>query len=229
VDLAKAQALAQEAEATQAVSLEAGLTTADVILLAIKPQNLPAFLASVQGRFSKEQLLISILAGTPIQKLRQGVGPDIDIIRAMPNTPALVDEGIAAICGGSAESREIARALFDCVGEVLEVDESMMDAVTAVSGSGPAYVFYFLESFVSAAKAQGFSDEEARALVYQTVHGSLTLMEETGETPEELRRRVTSPGGTTQAALEALQALGFPGAVEQGVAAAVKRSKELGK
>ncbi|MFH0920114.1 MAG: pyrroline-5-carboxylate reductase [Fibrobacterota bacterium] len=229
IDAPKAAALAKETGTRAAVSLAKGLAEADIAVLAIKPQGLSQFLTDSAGLFRDGQLLISILAGTPIRKIRDGIAARVDIVRAMPNTPALVDEGFTALCGGGPESLDAAERLFDCVGEVITVEESMMDAVTAVSGSGPAYVFHFVEGLVEAARAQGFSDEDALAVVLQTVRGALTLLEETGEAPEALRKKVTSPGGTTQAALEVLQRLDFKAALSEAVAAAVRRSKELGQ
>src|SRR3989339_2186469 len=134
IEAGKAKALPGQAGGKPAPSLDTVLPEADIVILAIKPQALPQFLAASGPLFRDGQLLISILAGTPIAKLRSGIRAKIDIVRAMPNTPALVDEALTALCGGTDDGRDAAERLFDCVGEVITVEEAMMDAVTAVSG-----------------------------------------------------------------------------------------------
>jgi pyrroline-5-carboxylate reductase len=207
---------------------------ASVLLLAVKPQVFEA-LAQDLGDAVKElagspPLVISILAGVPLEQL-QAAFPQLPVIRAMPNTPATVGAGITAISSGSHTDdshKKIAQQLFSAVGEVVEVPETLMDAVTGVSGSGPAYVAMMVEALSDGGVAAGLPRAIATKLALQTLQGTVQLLQETGMHPAELKERVTSPGGTTIAGIAELERAGFRSALIEAVRAATKRSKELG-
>jgi len=177
-------------------------------------------------------LWVSIAAGVPLATLAAALPPGAHIVRAMPNTPALVRSGATAFVAGaacSAQDRALARALFEGVGLAWEApSEALLDAVTGLSGSGPAYVFVFLEALSDAGVRMGLPRDAATALATQTVLGAAKLAQETGRHPAALKDQVTSPGGTTIAGLERLEAHGFRAAIHEAVAAATRRSKELG-
>ena len=209
---------------------------ASVILLAVKPQAFDAIaaeLADVVATPAVESLplVISILAGVPLSKL-EAAFPQLPVIRAMPNTPATVGAGITAISSGShTQSRhlETAQKLFSAVGEVVVVPETLMDAVTGLSGSGPAYVAMMVEALSDGGVAAGLPRAIATALALQTVLGTAQLLHETGMHPAQLKDNVTSPGGTTIAGVAQLERAGFRSALIAAVEAASKRSQELGK
>ena len=201
-------------------------------VMAVKPQVMREVCAALATRAQAQKpVVLSIAAGITSQQVSQWLGGDIAVVRAMPNTPALLGAGASGLFANTqvdAEGRERAQALLSSVGRAVWIeDEAKMDAVTAVSGSGPAYVFLLAEAMEAAAKAQGLSDEAARALVLQTVLGAARMLTETGEAPDELRRRVTSPNGTTQAAIETFQAGGFEALVAKAVEAATERGRQL--
>lgn len=202
-----------------------------LVVLAVKPQTLPEVAAALASRLSG-QLVVSIAAGVRVADLGRWLGGHARIVRAMPNTPALVQAGITGLFAPevvSQESRSQAESVLRAVGGIVWVDdEPQLDAVTAVSGSGPAYVFYFIESLEAAAAAQGLAPEVARQLALQTFFGAAKLALESGEEPALLRQRVTSKGGTTERGLAVLDAAGVKQAVAQAVAAACLRGAELG-
>jgi len=202
-----------------------------LIVLAVKPQSLPEVAATLASRLDG-QLVVSIAAGVRVADLARWLGGHPRIVRAMPNTPALVQAGIAGLYASAAlgqEARSQAEAVLRAVGGVVWVeDESQLDAVTAVSGSGPAYVFYFIESLEAAAVAQGLAPATARQLALQTFFGAAKLALESGEEPAVLRQRVTSKGGTTERGLSALDDAAVKFAIGQAVEAASRRSAELG-
>ncbi|MBU1394660.1 MAG: pyrroline-5-carboxylate reductase [Gammaproteobacteria bacterium] len=202
-----------------------------LIVLAVKPQSLPEVAAALALRLAG-QLVVSIAAGVRVADLGRWLGGHTRIVRAMPNTPALVQAGIAGLFASPAvnqDSRSQAEAVLRAVGGVVWVeDEPQLDAVTAVSGSGPAYVFYFLESLEAAAVAQGLAPATARQLALQTFFGAAKLALESGEEPAVLRQRVTSRGGTTERGIAALEAAAVKQAIGQAVEAASRRSAELG-
>ncbi|MCX7010234.1 MAG: pyrroline-5-carboxylate reductase, partial [Kiritimatiellaeota bacterium] len=178
----------------------AAVAEASVVVLAVKPQMLAEVLAGIRAALPADALVISIAAGITTTKIENLLGGRMRVVRAMPNTPALVGCGVAAICGGhNAKSTDLdtAENLLSATGEVVRVEETAMDAVTAVSGSGPAYIFYLMEAMLEAARQMGLSGDVARKLVYTTVKGSAELIMQHGLPPEELRARVTSKGGTT--------------------------------
>lgn len=202
----------------------------DVVVLAVKPQHATAALDGVSGA-SVEPLVISIMAGVPISRIQELTHAK-RVVRVMPNTPCLVRAGASGIAAGDnveAEDVKLVVELLQSVGKVVEVAEEQMDAVTGVSGSGPAYVFRFIESLIEGGVAEGLSRDVAATLAVQTVFGAAKLVIETGEEPAVLRDKVTSPNGTTLAALNSLQADGFDRVIIAAVSAAADRSKELAK
>jgi len=207
----------------------------DVIVVAVKPGLVPAVLAeaAAAGDAAARPLWVSIAAGVSLEGLAAGLPPGARIVRAMPNTPALVGAGAAAFVANAAatpEDRSIARALFESVGLVWEApDESLIDAVTGLSGSGPAFVFVLLDALADAGVRMGLPRDAATLLSTQTVLGAAQLASETGRHPGALKDQVTSPGGTTIAGLERLEAGGFRAAIHEAVAAATRRSRELGE
>lgn len=208
---------------------------AEVLLLAIKPQFFNAVTSVLEQRTveqrNREQLVISVLAGTPLQRL-EAAFPEQPVIRAMPNTPATIGAGMTAIAAGqhaTAEHLQLAQRIFTAVGEVVEVSESLMDAVTGLSGSGPGYVAVMIEALIDGGVAAGLPRAVATKLALQTVRGTAELLQTTGLHPAELKDRVTSPGGTTIAGIAQLEQAGFRSALIEAVRAAYRRSQELGQ
>lgn len=203
---------------------------ADLVLVAVKPHDVEAGLTSVRSSLPHDAVVVSVAAGLPTDRLESWLPAGQPVVRAMPNTPALVGAGVTAICAGSgADSSHIARAeqVLSAVGTVVQVPEHQMDAVAAVSGSGPAYVFMVVEALTEAGVRAGLPRELAAQLTAQTLAGSAALLTETGEHPAILRERVTSPGGTTAAALHQLEAHGLRAAFLDAVIANRDRSAEL--
>ena len=204
----------------------------EVLLLAIKPQVLETVAAEMADSSLSltKPLIISILAGVPLSRL-EAIFPQQAVIRAMPNTPATVGEGMTAITAGrqvEEHHRSLATTIFRAVGEVVEVPESLMDAVTGLSGSGPAYVALMVESLADGGVAAGLPRATAAQLALQTVLGTAQLLRESGWHPAELKDRVTSPGGTTIAGVAQLEKAGFRSALIEAVKAAYCRARELG-
>ncbi|MFM7241421.1 MAG: pyrroline-5-carboxylate reductase [Opitutia bacterium] len=207
------------------------LAGADAVVLACKPQQFAALDRSYAS-LTQGKLVLSILAGTRLATLGAFFASARNIARAMPNTPGAVGQGISARCSATplaAADARIVDAMLAGLGPVLELPEPMFDAVTAVSGSGPGFFFEYVAAYEQAAVGLGFTPEQARLLVRQTFSGSLALLAATGETPENLRNQVTSPGGTTRAGLDALEAGKFRDVVASALLAARKRGEELGK
>jgi len=206
---------------------------ADVIVLAVKPQVIPQVLDELAGNVKPEQLLLSIAAGTTIERISERMPPRQAIIRSMPNTPALVGEGISVLCAGEfcrTHHREQAARILRAAGEVLWLeDETLMDAVTAISGSGPAYFFLLTEAMAEAGVRLGLSEEMSRKLAERSCVGAGAMLKNSGEAAQDLRRRVTSPGGTTEAALGALSEGKFLELIHAAAAAAERRGKELSR
>lgn len=204
----------------------------DLVVMAVKPQQMREAAASVRAHLSRE-LVLSIAAGIRLSDLSRWLGGYAILARCMPNTPALIGEGVSALycsSAASAEQRGYALALLGSVGEVVEVaDEGLLDAVTAVSGSGPAYVFLFIEAMQRAARELGLSAEQARALSIQTFAGAARLAAESGEEVGVLRERVTSKGGTTERALASMREDRVIEAIVRAIRAAYERSRELGE
>ncbi|MBC6442381.1 MAG: pyrroline-5-carboxylate reductase [Rhodobacteraceae bacterium] len=204
-----------------------------VAILAVKPQMMGDALPLIRVLGGGNTLIVSIAAGTPIKTFESAFGRDTPIVRAMPNTPAAVCKGITALIGNAASGEDhllLAETLLGAVGQVVRLkSEDQMDAVTAVSGSGPAYVFHLIETMATAGVAEGLSEELAMTLAKATVAGAGALAEQAAEDPGQLRVNVTSPAGTTAAALEVLMdnTRGFPVLIPESVSAAANRSREL--
>ncbi len=201
-----------------------------VILLAVKPQQMEEVLKEIRPHLAHRPVLISIAAGIPIGWIEKRIGKAVAVVRVMPNTPALVKRGISAIApGGSATAPMIrtTKQIFQGVGEVVEVPESWMNAVTAVSGSGPAYFFFLMEKMIEEGVRLGLSKEVARRLVLATADGAAELAK-SGEDPALLRARVTSKGGTTEAAFKVFVRAGLGKTIQGGIRAAAVRAKKLG-
>jgi pyrroline-5-carboxylate reductase len=204
----------------------------DIIVLATKPQILEKVIAEAAQAFDEDKLLISILAGVTTATLESGFGQHVRVVRAMPNTPALAGKGAAALCLGqsaTAEDQRAAQYLFETVGIALWVEEGQMDAVTGLSGSGPAFVYTFIEALAAGGVQEGLRLDVAHALAVQTVVGAASLVQETGEHPALLREKVCSPGGTTIRAIRVLEERGLRASIMEAVAAATERSRQLGK
>jgi len=205
---------------------------AGVVVLAVKPQVAAAVLAQLQETIGKDTLVISIMAGVSCAAIETPLKPGVRVVRVMPNTPALVMEGASALCSGSHAGEDdlaLTETLFAQVGTTCRVDETLIDAVTGLSGSGPAYVLAFIEALADGGVKNGLARDASLKLAAQTLLGTARLFLETGEHPASLRDKVTSPGGTTIAGLHALEKGCFRGTVISAVDAAVARSKELGK
>lgn len=203
---------------------------AAVVVLAVKPQKMDAALQSLRGAVAPDALLLSIAAGVSCARIEQALGGAVRVVRAMPNTPALVAAGASAICAGAhatAGDLDRVEALLRPAGRVVRVAEADMDAVTALSGSGPAYVFLLIEQMLASAAEFGLDAAAARSLALATVAGSAKLLEETGLDPREARRRVTSEKGATDAAIGLMEARGVPAALRDAFAAARRRAAEL--
>ena len=204
---------------------------ADVVVLAVKPQMLPAVLSEL-GPTLAHALVISIVAGVMIRTIEEQTDSAARVVRAMPNTPALIREGMTALAPGAGVSNDdvlLVRTMFEAVGLVVLVEERMMDAVTGLSGSGPAYIFQAIEALADGGVMMGLPRQTAELLAAQTVLGSARLVLESGVHPAQLKDRVTSPGGTTIAGLHQLEQGGFRAALMAAVEAATMRSKELGR
>lgn len=205
-----------------------------LLLVAVKPQAMGEALPRVADFGGGDTLFVSVAAGTGLAFFERLLGEATPVVRAMPNTPAAVGRGITALIGNRAATPahlDLAETLMRAVGQVVRLgSEDLMDAVTAVSGSGPAYVFHLIETLAAAGEAQGLSPDLALQLARATVAGAGALAEQSDETPAQLRVNVTSPGGTTAAALQILMEpeSGFPGLLRRAVAAAASRGRELG-
>jgi len=203
------------------------------VVLSVKPQILPAVLEEIQPEVTRQKVFISIAAGVPLRRLETGLGGSARVIRVMPNTPALLGKGMTVIVRGSkakSQDEKLALSLFRGVGETLAVrDEALMDPVTGLSGSGPAYVYLFAEALITGGISEGLSPAVAKQLTFQTLEGAVAMLKETGKEPKELRAMVTSPGGTTLAGLSRLEKGRFTATVSSAVSAATQRSRELGQ
>jgi pyrroline-5-carboxylate reductase len=211
-------------------------TPIDILVVATKPQTVSAVVARYAGQLAPDGLIISVAAGVGIDAMSSHVGRPVALIRAMPNTPAAIGEGMIVCCPSRKADndlhRQVANQLLSAVGRVAFIrDEALMDAVTAVSGSGPAYVFHFIEALAAAGMEAGLDEDLALLLAKQTVFGAAKLAIESSDSPSTLREQVTSPNGTTAAALSVLMAEkpGLAALMKDAVAAAKRRSLELGQ
>lgn len=233
-DLSKGLLKKLEKEMKVAVTIDnkKAVAKSDVILLAVKPQVIKKVIEPVKDSIGTSKLVISIAAGTPIATIEAALNPGARVVRAMPNMAAAVGRSATAVSAGSAAKAsdiKLALKLFGAVGEVVAISEKQMDAVTALSGSGPAFVFLFLGALIDAGVRCGLTREVARKLAEQTVIGAGSLAAHTKEDPGALIDRISSPGGTTIAGLAALEEAGFKDIVIRAVEEAHKRSKELGR
>lgn len=204
---------------------------ADILILAMKPKDIVAALEEIREYTSPNQLFISVIAGISTAQISALLGHHAPVIRTMPNTSAIVGLSSTGLCAGQwAEAKhiEIAKKIFEAIGIVIVTEENQLDAITGLSGSGPAYVYYLVEAMLEGGKAVGLSEEHAKELILQTVIGAAKMLIETDESPANLREKVTSPNGTTQAGLDVLKEYRFYDAVKNCVIRATERSKELG-
>lgn len=224
-----------DAEKRQLLESQFGVKTSESIvsaegaLIAVKPADVAAVCQQVSALNIPR--VLSIAAGVPVATLQAAAGSSTAVVRAMPNTPALVREGVTAICGSDTCTEDDyawAESLLTAVGVVVRVPESQMDAVTAVAGSGPGYIFLMAEAMLDSAKAQGLPDDVANVLVRQLFRGAGILLADSAESPATLRERVTSPNGTTAAGLAQFEDAGLRETVNKAVLAAASRSAEMG-
>jgi pyrroline-5-carboxylate reductase len=231
---AKKRAALRRTLKVQASADNAAITAASkVVILAVKPQIMDAVLAEMRPAVSPQTLFVSIAAGIPSARLERGLGQGTRVVRVMSNTPALLGKGMSVAVRGRyatpADERLVLR-LLRTVGTARAVpDERLLDAVTGLSGSGPAYVYRFAEAMIAGGVAAGLTAEVSRELTLQTITGAAAMLQETNETPQRLREMVTSPGGTTLAGLSELQRRGFFESVQAAVVAATRRAMELGQ
>lgn len=205
----------------------------DIVVLAVKPKDFEDLLkGEVAIGASGKKLIISIAAGITTKYIESVLGDDVPVVRVMPNMPAVVGQAVSAICAGRSAGRKDVEAviqIFSLIGSVVEVEEKLMDAVTAVSGSGPAYFFYLMESMIQSAEALGIDRDTAKELVVRTAFGSAMLIDAIDADPADMRNKVTSKGGTTEAAFKVLKSKKFSGIIKAAIKAAAARSKKLSK
>ena len=233
---AKAQALSG-LDGVTSVALETdsgangdAAASADVVLVGVKPVMVPDLLREIAPHLRPGTIVVSIAAGVTIATFEAILGEGIPVLRSMPNTPALVGRAVTGLAAGSTASADdvaVVRRLFETVGTVVEVPEAQIDALSTISGSGPAYVYLLMEELTKAAIGKGFAESEARTMVEQTFIGAALLLEATGEDPAELRRRVTSPKGTTERAIGVLQDAKLDALFSEATDAALARAQEL--
>lgn len=229
---AKARALADAlgVGATVADTLRGAVAGADLVLLAVKPPIIPDLLAALSPVLTPQHLVISIAAGIRLAKMQALIPANVPLVRTMPNTPCLVGAGATALCRGTHATEAhlaLAQALFASVGVSVEVEERLLDAVTGLSGSGPAYVYLMIEAMADGGVQAGLTRATARLLAAQTVMGAAQMVLATDDHPAQLKDNVTTPGGTTIAALAVLERAGFRTALMDAIEAAATRSKEL--
>lgn len=207
----------------------AAASAADIVLVGVKPLMVPDLLREVAPALRPGTIVVSLAAGVTIATFESIVG-DLSVIRAMPNTPAVVGKAVTGLAAGTTASTgdvAVVRRLFETCGAVIETSEDKIDALSTISGSGPAYVFLLIEELTQAARGKGFSEEDARLMAEQTFIGAAALLDATGEDPAELRRRVTSPKGTTERAIAVLQSADLAGLLSEATDAALARAREL--
>lgn len=206
------------------------VASAGIVLVGVKPAMVPDLLREIAPHLGSTTIVVSLAAGVTLQTFSNVLGAEARVIRSMPNTPATVGRAVTGLAvGAAADPADVAevRRLFETVGAVLEVPESQIDALSTISGSGPAYVYLLIEEFTRAAMGLGFAEEDARLLAEQTFIGATALLEASGDEPAELRRRVTSPKGTTERAIAVLQDAHLDRTFAEAAAAALARAKEL--
>ena len=205
----------------------------DIVILAVKPNIVQAVIDEIKDvATDKDILIISIAAGVKIEKIESQLGSPMRVIRAMPNTPASIMEGVTAICANSnAQSNDIenAKLLFECVGKITHINEKDIDIFTALIGSGPAYIFYLIESLLDSSKNLHLPEQEKKDLLASMISGAANLVLNSDESPNVLRKKVTSPGGVTQTAIEEFETEGLKEIISKSMVAAEKNSIELGE
>ncbi|NQX26225.1 pyrroline-5-carboxylate reductase [Microbacteriaceae bacterium VKM Ac-2854] len=224
-EVVTAYATAADAEANLAA-----VRGAAVVLVAVKPYMVPDLLDEIADALQPGAVVVSVAAGVTVATFEAHLPASVSVVRSMPNTPAVVGKAVTGISAGtrsSAADLALVRSLFETVGDVLEVPESQLDALSTISGSGPAYVFFLIEQLTAAAVAKGFTPDEAAVMVNGTFLGAAELLVTSGEDPAELRRRVTSPGGTTERAIAVLSAAGLDALFVSATDAALARAREL--
>lgn len=216
----------------KAADLSAAVKACDIIILAVKPQDFDSILGQIKSIVNAKKLIISIAAGISTYYIENQLGQKVRVVRTMPNMPAQIGEGITAVSQGRyATDFDVKQVchIFNSIGQTLVVAENLIDAITAVSGSGPAYVFLFAECLMKAAQSLGLNEEQSRELVYKTLTGSVHLLVSSKDDAVTLRGKVTSRGGTTQAATEVFMASNLENIFKEALAAAKQRAKELSK
>lgn len=209
-----------------------GLGAGEIVLIAVKPQDATALLAEIGHLLKPTQLLVSIAAGVTVRRLESGITPRVPVVRVMPNTPALIGAGVAAVALGTharAEHGELICTLMRAVGQAVMLPEYAFDAVTALSASGPGFIAVLIEAFVDAGVRVGLTRDVSTMLTLQTFIGTAQMIQQTGRHPVQMKEMVTSPGGTTAAGLHAMESRGVRGALIDAIVAATERSKELGR
>jgi pyrroline-5-carboxylate reductase len=210
----------------------AAVKGARIVVVAVKPAMVPDLLTEIADSLEPGTLVLSVAAGVTIATFESLLPQNVAVIRTMPNTPAIVGKAVTGLSAGTRSTDRdlaLATALFETVGEVLVVPEDKLDALSSISGSGPAYVFYLIEQLTATALFQGFTPDEAATMVRGTFLGASMLLEASDHTPEELRRQVTSPGGTTERAIRVLEAANVKGWFDRATDAAIARARELAK
>ena len=213
------------------ISIKDDLAATDALLLVVKPQDLAGLLAELKGRLNPKALVVSFVAGKKIESISSALGGGNPVIRVMPNTPTLIGQGAAGFSAGvgvTSEAKSFLNNFLNASGVAIEVDENLQDAVTATSGSGPAYFFAFVEAMIAGGKELGLTEEDATKLTLQTFIGAAKLLESSGKSATELRENVTSPNGTTAAALADFASSDLNKIVAKAMKAAHDRSIELG-
>ncbi|MNI22043.1 Pyrroline-5-carboxylate reductase [compost metagenome] len=211
---------------------ETYISQADVVVLCMKPKDVESSFPELKSLLHEGQLLVSVIAGLSIAKIEMLLQTNIPIVRTMPNTSSTIGLGATGIsfsANTQADQQQLAISIFESVGIVSVVDESLLEIVTGVSGSGPAYVYYFMEAMIKAGIEGGLSEENARKLTVQTVLGAASMVKHTQEDPAELRRKVTSPNGSTEAAIRVLDQHQFGDSIANAVNRAAERAKEMGE
>jgi len=208
------------------------LKVCDIVVLAVKPQGVDDVLKQIKGSAFNKKLFVSIAAGITTNYLEKKIGSRPCVVRAMPNLPAKIQKGVTAVCKGkysSSKDLEVAVSIFDTVGKTIVVKETLMDSVTAVSGSGPGYIYLFIEEIIKAAKTLGLNEKIASDLVVQSFEGSVELLKRSDDDAQALRKKVSSKGGTTQAAIDVFLNKKIDVIFKQALTAAQKRSKTLSR
>ncbi|MGP3534462.1 pyrroline-5-carboxylate reductase [Microbacterium sp. RD1] len=203
---------------------------ADIVLVGVKPAMVPDLLREIAPHLHAGTVVVSLAAGVPLATFRELLGPDVVAMRSMPNTPAFVGKAVTGLAAEEAASPDdiaVVRRLFETVGAVVEVPEAQIDALSTISGSGPAYVFLLIEELTKAAEGKGFDHDQARLLAEQTFIGAAALLADSDDDPAELRRKVTSPKGTTERAIAVLQEADLSGLLGRATDAALARAREL--